>query len=753
MKEAQPAMRLTNVEDGETIHQRCLLVTGTCLSEGSEDYISVKTNGADDLESFPEQTWPVHSGFFKALIMLSPGSNKVEIIHTTQQHKQEASLKITLQYMPLLQYPPLHLAIMVAKDSPLLIDCPPQKAGGLSSAHSDLSAAIEKFRMTAYMWQAMTAEDFRAKGLGRRTFRLEEEWTADTVSRHFVNARHSGPCGSDSESVMRSTAKINIVKSSKTKQEILHAEGKDARPTSENNLFSIFMEALADHGGQFDTSSSPVVAGLILDAHYNPSSDITLGHVSHGRHDPSGISLGTFGSHLTYSWPRFTEEITGCLTDARVPGAKLSRNNSTIWESCAFGQSSFLSAVGLAFGVGSAPPNNAKLGTTALDWQKQFLPSASPSVGPFADVKTADIATWDLRDALNLRFSRHLLLPTDKQFTDAQRNAEPVAEPKFSDNEDGELEAALQLKFAVGIARISFNKVAEATPSINSPINEREYSHEDLEQRFDRSQPLRLDVLGLNGKELTIANVWKTLSVGAFVRIPGSSIRLYKRSVYTDEVENGSANDMCEWAQLLKERGPDGNIHRATSIDLRVGCWWDGGVVEYADGHKSHWGPMRTDGREHEFGGHASEVITLPPNVNIKRIDVNRGQGGQHMQGVRMRLTNRTVRGELNARYDDGANVIRLKPGPHEIIVGFYGKSGSYDGIMEFGIITVSKEVGLEGLPDEVYDLPELRNTVGMGEDERNFGNRGQDSGDEEHNGNDNGDDEDGDDDTIHGDD
>lgn len=75
--------------------------------------------------------------------------------------------------------------------SPLLIDCPPHKGGGISSAHADVDAAIAKFRMTAYMWQAMTAEDMRMKGLGRRSFRLDEEWTVDTVSREFSNASHT----------------------------------------------------------------------------------------------------------------------------------------------------------------------------------------------------------------------------------------------------------------------------------------------------------------------------------------------------------------------------------------------------------------------------------------------------------------------------------------------------------------------------------------------------------------------------------
>ncbi|KAF1930563.1 uncharacterized protein M421DRAFT_418865 [Didymella exigua CBS 183.55] len=723
---SQPALRLANVQDGETIHQRCLLVTGTCTPSGPGDFISVKTTGANGLEVFPEQTWPVHSSHFKALVMLSPGANTLDFSHMGQDGQAE-SIKISLLYIPLLQHPPLHLAIMVAKDSPLLMDCPPQKAGGLSSAHSDLSAAIEKFRMTAYMWQAMTAEDMRTRGLGRRTFRLEEEWTADTVSRDFINARHSEHYVCNSEDAIRSTARVTIVRSSKTKKEILYAEGKDTTPMSNNGLFDIFMEALADHVGHFDPSSSPVVAGLILDAHYNKCTEQAFTHVSAGRHNSSGISLGTFGSHLTYSWPRFTEEVSSCLTDARIPGPKISRGQSTIWESCAFGQSSFLSAVGLAFGANANSHEQRDQCAMAQDWRGKFLSSADTLGGPSEDVEVAGCSTLDLKDALNLRLSRHFLLPTDKSFTDAQRTAEPAAEPKFTDNEQGELDVVLRVTSAVGIARISFNQTPECTPSIDSPANEHEYTQDQLEQRFDRSQPLRLDILGLNGKELTIANVWETLTVKTFVRIPGSPIRLFKRSVYTDAVETNSAST-CDWAQLLKERGPDGVVYRATSIDLRVGCWWDGGVITYEDGHKSHWGPMCTGGREHSFGGHASQIIDLPPGINIKRIEVNRGHNASYMRGVKVRLADRTVRGELNARRGDGANVVRLEPASHEVIVGFYGKSGNSDGVMEFGIITVAKTVGLEGLPDAVFGLPELRNTVGMGEDERNGD---QDDGDD----------------------
>ena len=101
------------------------------------------------------------------------------------------------------------------------------------------------------------------------------------------------------------------------------------------------------------------------------------------------------------------------------------------------------------------------------------------------------------------------------------------------------------------------------------------------------------------------------------------------------------------------------------------------------------------------------------------------------------------MRGELNATRGDGANVIRLEPASHEVIVGFYGRSMMRDGVgvTEFGIITVAKTTGLDGLPDAVYDLPELKNAVGMG-DEAN--DEDDEEGDE---------DEDEDDDTVDGDD
>ena len=90
-----------------------------------------------------------------------------------------------------------------------------------------------------------------------------------------------------------------------------------------------------------------------------------------------------------------------------------------------------------------------------------------------------------------------------------------------------------------------------------------------------------------------------------------------------------------------------------------------------------------------------------------------------------MFLSNRTVKGAING----GENVLNLKPGSNDVIVGFYGKStkDSFNGVAEFGIITAPKDVGLDVLPEAAFDLPELRNSAGLEDEEQEGGEEEED--------------------------
>ncbi|EMD88431.1 hypothetical protein COCC4DRAFT_205340 [Bipolaris maydis ATCC 48331] len=706
------SLQITNLEDGETIHQRCLLVAGTYGFEAAEgSYIHVTTKAANKSENFPEQTWPLAGGHFKALVMLSPGLNRLEFAYICNDCI-EHTVETNVNYWPLMQYPPLHLAIMVASDSPCLIDCPPNKAAGVSSAHSDLDAAIAKLRMTAYMWQAMTAEDMRKQGIGRRSFRLEEEWIVDTVSREFTNARISQTLAQDD--AVRSTAKIHVIRSSKTVREIRNENiaQQNGRARNKNALFDYFKEALLEAGGPFVPDAQPVVAGLILDSQYSMSKGLILGHAALGCHDPRGISLGMFGSHLTYSWPRFLEEVTSCLTDTRKPGEKVGNDNgqcTTLWEACAIGQGAHMHEVGHAFGSPHRPGIMER--GYAQDWVKNFVSQTAYSrylkqEGTVVDPEnTPNNARWDLADALSFRNLSHFRLPTDPILNETARKAKPDVSVTHEEEEGGL--AILHINSYSGIARITFNNTEHEQPAewLDNAPTSMQFTESELNQRFDRTKPLPLRILASNGRETSTANVWKLVANKSFIRIPGSNIILRKHLAYS----SADSSSHFEWAQLLRERGADGHIHRAVSIDLRVGCLWDGGVVKYADGHVSHWGPMRTYGSRHRFGGHASQKIRLPESVEITSVQVNPDDG------VRVHLSNGQSKGELNAQSD--TQLVEVKPAADEIVVGFFGKSrrnDGFNGVCEFGLICVKREVGWEGLPEAVFALDQVRNTAGL---------------------------------------
>ena len=517
---------------------------------------------------------------------------------------------------------------MVAKDSPLTIDCPMVKRGGISSAHSSLDAAIAKFRMTAYMWQAMIGDDMHSKGLGRRSFRLEDEWAADTLSQAFPHAGGAVALSCNDEQAFRSTAKIHIVRSDKTVAELRQAQWAQQNPSHrKGDLHKYFMSALKQYGGPFTTASNPVVAGLILDSTYSPSRDLILAHAAIGVHNERGISLGIFGSHLTFSWPRFIEEVSTCLMDITPPGDDVANDCgqcNRMWEACAVGQGAFLHMVGAAFGASSSSGMMAR--GYAQDWPQNFLPSAAFRIGhrqgDDAINKDRNNACWVLQDALTFKLLPHFSLTTDSPVPGHQRNALPTAQVEADEG----MSTVLVVTSDVGIASVEFNSVTQGVPFVQMPVSPLRFTLSELESRFERSKALELRVLGMNGKEFYCRNVWKVFSSTSMIRVPGSDVVLKKRAISDDvylSSEAASMESQWEWAVLFKERGKDGKgefvvtglrqaylqtlifcpVVPAISIDMRVGCVLDGAIVHFEDRHTSPCGP-RWDktGQHHHFG-------------------------------------------------------------------------------------------------------------------------------------------------------
>ncbi|KAJ0422687.1 putative peptidase family-domain-containing protein [Aspergillus carlsbadensis] len=719
---------VANVIDGEIVHQTAISIHGQCpiFDYAPEtNFVSVAVTDSFN-QAQPVQHWPLHDGKWKALAMLAPGISTI----TLNLHHASGiydSITISLNYVPLLQLPPLHLAIMVAKDSPLLIDCPPAKYGAFATAHSDINAAVAKLRMAAYMWQALTAEDFREKGLGRRAFRLDEEWASNTTLRttHSQTQRGSPPA------TMGTAAKVHIIRSDKTVAEIRDAQVAQQNPRARNReaLHQYFEAALAASGiPAFQSGSRPVVAGLILDAHYSAEQKLILGHAALGCHKRDGVSLGIFGSHLTYSWPRFLEEVPACLTDATATGDSVGNDNGecgTMRGACFVGQGAFLHEVGHAFGAAHTTGIMAR--GYSRSWALNFIEDAG-------NAGVRNEAKWDLRDVLGFRLLPHFALPGDAyplpaEFRLAGVNIE--VDVDVDTEGDGDVDEIIRVSCKAGLAQVTVQSGTDEPQEYFRDVTGTctAFSINTTREGLDRSKALKITALGMNGKERVTKNAWSLLKEKPYISIPGSDIVLHKQSVHSHSFEAADNNDdndegYIRWAMLLHNRGKDGALHRATSIDLRVGCTMDGAVVYYADGSHRNCGP----GGDHSFGGHASERHNLAEGDTIRKVVVCREDDGWgSLAGIRMTLGNGEAWGHLNdrnGRYDDededgngdgdvdGAEeahseaVVTLAPGDDEEIVGFYGHSAAGSGFTyQFGILTAPTGVIL---PDAVYGLPEF---------------------------------------------
>ena len=136
-------------------------------------------------ETFPPTSWPVSESHFKAVVHLTPGPNRLRLDFASPKLASANSSIPThtsttnINYLPLVNSPPLQLVIIMGKDSPGTFDAVPER---VQREGNDLDTAIRKFRMAAYLWQAFTGEQMYRNLFGRRCFRFEEEWQTGSLT-------------------------------------------------------------------------------------------------------------------------------------------------------------------------------------------------------------------------------------------------------------------------------------------------------------------------------------------------------------------------------------------------------------------------------------------------------------------------------------------------------------------------------------------------------------------------------------------
>lgn len=271
------------------MHQNVLLVFGQvgAIEHPTSGTVTVHHH----MESYPATQWPVTDGYFKALVRLDPGPNKLRLEYQGPK-KTSFSSSICLNMLPLISNPPLYLAIVIGKDSTGEYDCQGERK---QKEEAGIDMAARKLRMAGYLTQAFTGEQMYRSRLGRRCFRLEEEWTNDTLS-------------SCADGSMQSIAKVHVIRAEKTVKEIRHEEAcGDGR-----TLRAIAKRAIEKHFGDLSPTKR-YVAVVFLDA----TGDLQINGITH--HSALDGNIGIIGSRSLYTLPSCIEEVVPAVSLSCTP--------------------------------------------------------------------------------------------------------------------------------------------------------------------------------------------------------------------------------------------------------------------------------------------------------------------------------------------------------------------------------------------------------------------------------------------------
>lgn len=339
------APRIVSINDGTWVFQKVLSVHGVIADPATQALEgNITVTRLDD--AFPPINWPVCEGYFKALVYLLPGPNRLRFDLTSPKLSNNNtsnpihSTLLTIHMAPPLGSPPLQLVLLLAKDSPATFDAVPAR---IEKEGNGLETAIRKFRMAAYLWQAYTAEQMCRNKLGRRVFRMEEEWVTGTSN---YRDRQNG--------TMRSEAKVQVVRCDKTIEEIRDIELAQQNPNASRKgaLFDIALKAMRNHfqplPGQIQYCSV-----MFLDTHWDKKINLIRGHAAIGG-GGDGIALAVFGSHALHSYPSSFEEVIPAFTDCTPTDTNYVANDcnesGSNWEAANIGIGAHLHEVGHLFG-------------------------------------------------------------------------------------------------------------------------------------------------------------------------------------------------------------------------------------------------------------------------------------------------------------------------------------------------------------------------------------------------------------------
>ncbi|KAG0684095.1 hypothetical protein C6P40_003495 [Pichia californica] len=376
-------------------------------------------------DKFPDQFYEVTDGYFKAYLHLGLGINKITLKHLDGSFQKNGyaafdtsktpydKISISVNYSPIpdsqLSIPKIHLCVMIGRDSPALYDCPANKM----FEGNGLNTAIKKLRVGGRLMQAFTVDEMNRNGCGKRCFRFVEEETISTISYQ-----------DEMKKVKRNEIKIHIIKSKRSVSEIRNANyaQQNSKATEAGKLFDFALEALKDSGGPFSDNSTnqiPALAAvMILDAHWDKSQNLLLGHAALGG-GTDRIKLAIFGSQGLHSWPMNWESIHKGFTDCTLLNTDEVVNDcgecSQYWECLCVSLGAFMHEIGHSLGCPHQEHGVMLRDYVTMD--RKYLTTEENCIrtkrGKWGPVLTKDEPGWHRLDIIRFLYHPAFALPGD----------------------------------------------------------------------------------------------------------------------------------------------------------------------------------------------------------------------------------------------------------------------------------------------------------------------------------------------------
>ncbi|KAK6455186.1 zinc metallo proteinase [Scheffersomyces xylosifermentans] len=349
-----------NYQNNEIVSSPTVIVSGRTTT-GAQRGVVTFTNNANKV--FPPQSFEVNSnGNFKAVVHVSPNEKNqfnVEVADNGyisplgfaeyqggKPHIVDTG-SLILQFYPLPQNKPIHLCVILGRDSKGTYDMPAYKLQRGEVAN--LETAIKKLKVAGRLMQAYTQDEMRTFGVSNRSFQfVEETQSHQTIFGYNV-----------SSPTPHQEVKVHVLRSPKTVAELRDPNIAQQNPkaTDSGGLFSHALDLIKNTPELFDKvkqgKTAIQCAVLYLDSTWDKKNKLILTHAALGGGN-GDIKLAIFGSHGLHSWPsNFPQMVPSFLDGTHLTTDEVANDCNqcgTSWECFNITLGAFMHEIGHLLG-------------------------------------------------------------------------------------------------------------------------------------------------------------------------------------------------------------------------------------------------------------------------------------------------------------------------------------------------------------------------------------------------------------------